>query len=272
MKNIEGKKESERKEKSVESVSEDFVLVEGGTFSMGSNKGIDDEKPVHNVTVSSFYMCRHEVTQKEYEKIMKDNPSYFKGDNRPVEKVSWYDAVEYCNALSSSQGLDPCYKINKYITDPNKTSVYDEEKWTVTCDFNANGYRLPTEAEWEFAAGGGNSSENYEYSGSNDIGSVAWYYRNCGDTTHDVMTKKPNELGLYDMSGNVFEWCWDWYGIYSSNSQTNPFGASSGSKRVNRGGSWSLIASCCRVASRSLGSPGGAYGFLGFRVVRSSSR
>ncbi|MBR6193269.1 MAG: SUMF1/EgtB/PvdO family nonheme iron enzyme [Treponema sp.] len=241
-------------------VLNDFVFVEGGTFTMGSYDGESDEKPVHSVTVSSIYMCDHEVTQEEYAKIMGGNPSYFKGNNRPVEQVTWYAAVEYCNRRSLAEGLTPCYRGGG---------------GNYTCDFSANGYRLPTEAEWEYAAGGGNKSFlKTIYAGSNDISSVAWYDGNSGSQTHDVKTKSPNELGLYDMSGNVWEWCWDWYGSYSSGSQTNPNGASSGSYRVLRGGSWNNIASNCRVAFRSYCAPSlsASGSLLGFRVVRSSSK
>ena len=235
----------------------DFKLVEGGTFQMGSTSGESDEKPVHSVTVTSFYMCDHEVTQKEYRDVMGTNPSYYKGDSRPVDQVTWFNAIEYCNALSRKEGLTPCYT---------------QSGGTWTCNFNADGYRLPTEAEWEYAARGGNKSNGYTYSGSNSLGNVAWYYDNSGSSTHDVKTKSPNELGLYDMSGNVWEWCWDWYGSYSSSSQTNPTGASSGSYRVRRGGGWDFDASYCRVANRRYLSPSNSFNNFGFRVVRSSSK
>ena len=240
------------------SVSDDFVFVEGGTFQMGSNDGQNNEKPVHTVTVSSFYMCEHEVTQEEWRAVMKSDPSYFKGDKRPVEQISWYQAIEYCNARSSAEKLTECYR--------SSGGVY-------YCDFSANGYRLPTEAEWEFAAKGGTkSSLEQPYSGSSTIDLVAWYDVNSGNTTYPVMTKKPNALGIYDMSGNVWEWCWDWKGSYSSGSQTDPVGASSGAGRVLRGGGWCGDASSCRVAGRNCDSPGYSNSGLGFRVVRSSSR
>ena len=211
-------------------VSGNMVRINGGTFQMGSNNGYRDEEPVHTVTVSSFYMGKYEVTQKEYREVMGTNPSNFKGDNLPVEQVSWYDAVEYCNKRSQREGLTPAYTIDKSRKDPNNTSTYDTVKWVVTWNKNANGYRLPTEAEWEYAAKGGNGSPgNYTYAGSNNADEVAWY---IGSKTQNVGTKKPNGLGLYDMSGNVWEWCWDWYGSYSSAAQTDPAGASSGSHRV----------------------------------------
>ncbi len=249
-----------------ETVSADdgFVFIEGGSFSMGSAFGRRDENPVHKVFLSSFYMSDHEVTQAEYKKVMGTNPSYYSGDNRPVENVRWYDAIEYCNKLSEMKGLTPCYSKNGN---------------SYTCDFTANGYRLPTEAEWEYAAGGGNKSNGYIFSGSNgyttdsekvyDIGSVAWYDVEMGwGSTHDIKTKQPNELGLYDMSGNVWEWCWDLYGSYSSSAQANPTGLSSGHSRVYRGGSWNCYWFECRVAERNHSGPDYYFSDLGFRVVR----
>ncbi|MDP8211053.1 MAG: SUMF1/EgtB/PvdO family nonheme iron enzyme, partial [Candidatus Stygibacter australis] len=238
-------------------VPEWMVFVEGGTFQMGSSSGDDDEKPVHSVTVSDFYIGKYEVTQGEYEAVMGKNPSNFKdsGKDAPVEQVSWYDAVEYCNKLSDQEGLDRCY------------SGSGEN---IKCDFDANGYRLPTEAEWEYAALGGNKSKGYKYSGSNGLKQVAWYKDNSGSKTHSAGGKQANELGVYDMSGNVWEWCWDWKGDYSSGLQNNPRGSSSGSSRVFRGGCWSSYASYCRTAYRYIISPGYSFSYLGFRVVRSS--
>ena len=261
----------ENKKVVAESVPDDFVFVEGGTFQMGSNSRNDDEKPVHSVTVSSFYMCKHEVTQKEWSAVMGSNPSEFKGDNKPVEEVTWYDAIEYCNKRSKEEGLSPCYSLNG-STDTSKWGNKGGSWDKVQCNFSANGYRLPKEAEWEYAARGWKFSRGYEYSGSNEIDEVAWYYKNTGFTTHDVMTKQPNALGIYDMSGNVWEWCWDWYGSYSSGSQTDPFGVPSGSDRVVRGGGWFGNAPDCRVADRYYFSPGDSLNDIGFRVVRSSSR
>ncbi len=263
---------------------DDFVLVRGGTFQMGFNEK-DSAKPVHSVTVSSFYMSKYEVTQKEYEAVMGKNPSstsYGIGDNYPVDKVSWYDAIEYCNKLSKKEGLTPVYTIIKNRIDPNNSSSSDNLKWTVSSNINANGYRLPTEAEWEYAARGGNG---YTYAGSNTIGSVAWYWKNSGDNTlsgdwdwdrvkenngksHPVGGKQANELGLYDMTGNAYEWCWDWYGSYSSSRQTDPVGKSSGWGRVFRGGSWGDSASRCHSAHRYYSTPGSRTIGVGFRLVR----
>ncbi|MBA7522741.1 hypothetical protein ES705_14861 [subsurface metagenome] len=224
-------------------VDGNLVLARGGSFRMGSTSGDDDEKPVHSVTVSSFYMGKYEVTQKEYRSVMGSNPSDTGrgiGDNYPVNKVSWYDAVEYCNKLSGKEGLIPCYSGSGN---------------SIRCNFNANGYRLPTEAEWEYAARGGNSSRGYTYAGGNSVGSLAWYGTNSGNKTHPAGQKQANELGLYDMSGNVREWCWDWYGDYSSGSQTDPTGPSSGSNRMDRGGGWGGYSGNCRSAKRDSSNP-----------------
>ena len=218
-----------------------MVYVSGGTFTMGgtSEQGSDaesDEKPTHSVTLSSYYICKYEVTQALWRAVMGSNPSNFKGDNLPVECVSWNDCQTFINRLNSYTGRN---------------------------------FRLPTEAEWEFAARGGNYSRHYKYSGSNYINDVAWYSDNSGDRTHPVGTKQANELGLYDMSGNVWEWCSDWYGSYSSYSQTDPIGPNSGSDRVLRGGGWFDIASYCRSSDRSYNSPGDRDDGLGIRLVLS---
>ena len=237
---------------SISNKSIDMVYVEGGTFQMGSNSEEGNrEKPIHSVTLSSFHIGKYEITQKQWTELMGSNPSRFKGDNLPVESISWYQAVEFCNKLSQKEGLTPAYTINGR---------------NVTCNWDANGYRLPTEAEWEFAARGGNKSKGFVYAGSDNIDEVAWYESNSGSKTQAVGTKKANELGIYDMSGNVWEWCWDWYGSYQS-SANNPTGAS-GTKRVLRGGSWSYDARYCRGAFRRSYCPdNGGYNY-GFRVAR----
>jgi formylglycine-generating enzyme required for sulfatase activity len=246
-----------------------MVRVEGGTFQMGSNDGYDWEKPVHTVTVKSFYMAKYEVTQKEWTAVMGSNPSYFKGDNLPVENISWYDAIEFCNRLSEKEKLTPAYTINKSVKDWRNNNEYDELKWTVTWNRNANGYRLPTEAEWEYAARGGNGSPgNYAYAGSNNADEVAWHSGNSAGSTQEVGAKKSNGLGVYDMSGNVWEWCWDWFGDYASGAQTDPIGASSGSVRVNRGGGWGNTAQDARSAARHYYTPSRRNYDLGFRVLR----
>ena len=215
----------------VEPIEVEMVWVADGSFQMGnpdSSAGWSDERPVHTVTLSGFYMGRTEVTQAQYQAVMGTNPSYSYGvgDNYPVYFVSWYDAVEFCNKLSASEG---------------RTLAYTVDGTNVTWNRPASGYRLPTEAEWEYAAKGGDGSPgNYIYAGSNTVGNVAWYWNNIpsqssgnpGYGTQPVGTKFPNGLGLYDMSGNVYEWCWDWYGSYTSGEQASPEGASSGSYRV----------------------------------------
>ena len=220
----------------VNDVNFKMIRVEGGTFQMGSTSGESDEKPVHEVTVSSFLIGETEVTQELWEAVMGSNPSYLKGSKRPVEQVSWDDCQTFITKLNELTG---------------KT------------------FRLPTEAEWEYAARGGNKSKGYTYSGSNTIDDVAWYYGNSGNTTHDVATKSPNELGIYDMSGNVYEWCQDWMSSYESSSQTNPTGPSSGSGRVYRGGSWYGSARDCRVSYRDDCGPASTLALvLGLRLAR----
>ena len=223
----------------VNGVTFTMVTVEGGTFMMGAtaeqgNDADDREKPVHQVTLSSYCIGQTEVTQALWQAVMGSNPSYFQGDlQRPVEQVSWDDCQTFITRLNELTG---------------------------------KAFRLPTEAEWEYAARGGNKSHGYKYAGSNDINEVAWYRDN---SSMPVATKAPNELGLYDMSGNVWEWCQDWYGSYSSNAQSNPTGPASGSNRVIRGGCWGNYARLCRVSCRSYSGPGpsDAANGLGLRLA-----
>lgn len=222
----------------VNGIKYNMVWVDGGTFRMGatSEQGseISDEKPVHSVTLSGYYIGKTEVTQALWQAVMGSNPSYFEGDDLPVEQVSWDDCQEFIRKLNSLTGQN---------------------------------FRLPTEAEWEFACRGGNNSRGYKYSGSNYIDNVAWYDGNSGDKTHPVATKSPNELGIYDMSGNVWEWCADWYGDYSSGRQTNPKGPYGGSYRVNRGGSWNYGAGYCRSSNRGYYCPADRGSYLGLRLA-----
>jgi serine/threonine protein kinase/formylglycine-generating enzyme required for sulfatase activity len=265
-----GKFSDEAKKQLCDLSMKNMVFVQGGTFQMGSDAGDNDERPVHTVTIDDFFIGKYPVTQEEWEAVMGNNPSYSKGDNLPVEVVSWYAAVEFCNKKSEKEGLQKSYTINKRRRDSNNKNTFDDVKWTVTCNLNANGYRLPTEAEWEYAAQGGNKSRNYKYSGSNTIDDVAWYSSNSGSKPHPVGYKKSNELGIFDMSGNVWEWCWDWFGSYSSSSQTNPKGASTGYRRVQRGGCWDYGTDFSRVANRYNCNPDSGDYSIGFRLARSS--
>ena len=227
------------KSRVLQNLIKNMVYVEGGTFMMGATSeqgsdAYDREKPAHQVTLSSFSIGRYEVTQEEWKAVMGSNPSYFKGKKLPVEKVSWDNCQKFIRKLNQLTGKQ---------------------------------FRLPTEAEWEYASRGGSKSRGYKYAGGNGIGSVAWYDDNSGNKTHEVGKKQPNELGLYDMSGNVWESCQDWYGDYSSSSQTNPTGSSSGSYRVYRGGSWSDLARFCRVSYRDGDAPGFRIYDLGLRLA-----
>ena len=221
-----------------------MVYVEGGTFQMGYKTGDDDEKPVHEVKLNSFQIGQTEVTQELWEAVMGTNPCKFKGNKRPVEQVSWNDCQEFITKLNELTGKQ---------------------------------FRLPTEAEWEFAARGGTKSKSYEYSGGDNLEDVAWYTVNSKDKgedspdygTHEVKTKAPNELGIYDMTGNVWEWCQDWYGsdYYSNSVVNNPTGPTSGSNRVARGGSWGTNASKCRCANRNCFTPSSTFTSFGFRLA-----
>ncbi len=228
----------ENKTFQVNGVKFTMVLVPGGTFTMGATneQGSDaqyEEKPTHQVTLSPYFIGQTEVTQELWQAVMGNNPSYFKGSKRPVERVSWNDCQDFIRKLNSLTGQN---------------------------------FRLLTEAEWEYAARGGRSGGT-KYAGSNSLGDVAWYDDNSGGQTHDVATKRANSLGIYDMSGNVYEWCQDWYGNYRRRSQTNPQGPSSGSLRVTRGGCWYYDATSCRCAIRGLNSPSNTSFILGFRLA-----
>ena len=218
-----------------------MIAIAGGTFTMGSNSGESNEKPIHSVTVNSFSIGKYEVTVAEYKsfceaagRTMPEAPSWGWNDKHPMVSVSFDDANAYCNWLSEA-----------------------------TC----KNYRLPTEAEWEYAARGGSRSSGYSYAGSDDLDEVGWSSDNAGGQTQACGRKKANELGLYDMSGNVWEWCNDWYGDYISSPATNPKGPTSGSSRVLRGGSWNYAAARCLVADRTGDTPSARFDFNGFRVV-----
>ena len=226
----------------VGNVQFEMVYVEGGTFRMGATEeqgedAYDDENPVHRVTLSSYLIGKHEVTQALWEEVMGSNPSYNKqGGDYPVEHVSWDDCQEFIGKLNARTGMQ---------------------------------FRLPTEAEWEYSARGGNRSKGYKYAGSDNLDEVGWYRYNSDNHTHPVGQKKPNELGLYDMSGNILEWCQDWYGAYSSEAQADPAGPQSGCYRVLREGSYWSFAGRCRVSFRFYYVPGRRNGFIGLRLVLS---
>lgn len=216
-----------------------MVFVEGGTFVMGATTEQKEdydsnEHPTHQVKLNGFYIGKYEITQKQWCKIMGSNPSFFIGDSLPVEQVNWNDVQEFIEKLNAQTGKN---------------------------------YRLPTEAEWEYAARGGKQSQGYKYGGSDTAAHVAWHWDNSNSTTHAVGAKSPNELGIYDMSGNVWEWCNDWYDNYNSSSQINPTGASFGSYRVIRGGCWIYDACRARVSLRYYNSPELRYNNLGFRLA-----
>ena len=222
-------------------ISIEMVKVEAGSFNMGATPEMenpyDSEKPVHRVTLTNnYYIGKYEVTQALWQAVMGSNPSGFKGDNLPVEEVSWNECQDFISKLNAMTGKR---------------------------------FRLPTEAEWEYAARGGKKSRGYQYSGNNTLGDIAWYSGNSSSRTHAVGTKQPNELGIYDMAGNVWEWCQDWKGSYSSSPLVNPIGAVSGSLRVYRGGSWSSSARGCRTSCRNCFTPNGRDNNLGLRLVLS---
>ena len=283
-----------------------MVFVEGGTFRLGAavQPGTELETSGtevaitnnHDVTLSNFCMSETPVTQAQFLAVMGVSPSYFNvapylpSGNKPVEQVSWYDAITFCNKLSLRDSKTPVYSVKvggveidwanlSYFAIPTSSNT----NWNAaTMDMSANGYRLPTEAEWEYAAREGQESVTVQsgglfldlyYSGGNTANDVAWYRGNNGISgtptygTKPVKQKRSNALGLYDMSGNVWEWCWDWYGAYTNTPAENPTGPASGSSRVYRGGSWNNAASNARVSDRSTDGPFTRINYRGFRLV-----
>jgi formylglycine-generating enzyme required for sulfatase activity len=248
----------------------EMVLVKPGSFQMGSVTGRSVEQPVHTVSITRpFYVSKYAITFDQYDEFheetrsgspLPDDDGRGRG-TQPVVRVTWYDAVAYCNWLSERAGLIPCYSGRGITT---------------KCDFSANGYRLPTEAEWEYAARGGHRSQGFTYAGSDNVDEVGWYLNNSGGERQPVGQKRPNELGLYDMSGNVWEFCWDWYGLdyYESSPASDPAGIGIPGpyerKRSRRGGAWEEPADSLRIAFRSHDWPDFVDDCNGFRVVRTA--
>jgi len=252
---------------------EGFVFIQGGTF-VNSTSNLYGTPLI----IQDFYIGIFQVTQREWIEVMGNNPSFFEDLDRPVERVSWYDAILFSNARSIMDGLEPFYNIDKGTTDFNNLSESDNLRWNVTINEGANGFRLLTEFEWEYAAGGGQLSRSYSFSGGNNLDEVGWHFRNSGDEylagiwhwptleanngrSHPVGQKQPNELGLFDMSGNVREWVWCWFG-----EQVNP---SSGWSRSVRGGGWVGGEDACRTYFRDGLCPYTIWEDLGFRLARS---
>jgi len=238
-----------------------MIALAGGTFQMGIEAGVPDEVPVHEVTVGPFLMDKYEVTQERYESLMMSNPSHFKSSQNPVEQVRWSEAADYCNARSIQEGLQPCY-----------------DETTFECNFDAGGYRLPTEAEWEFAARAGGWSYFDFGEDPRPLARFGYFSENSNNRTHPVGSLRANRWGFYDLFGNVAEWCNDRYGkdYYSSSPKENPRGPEEGNTRVLRGGSWSSAWESCRGTARSYDDPGitdacFAKDTYGFRCVRSLS-
>jgi formylglycine-generating enzyme required for sulfatase activity len=239
-----------------------MIAVTGGTFFMGTNEGVySANAKVHEVSLKSFVISETPVTQELYTAVMKNNPSRFKGGDRPVDSVSWFDAITFCNALSEQSGLPPAYTI-------------DESGVNVTWDRDSRGFRLPTEAEWEYAARGGQKGALGEplttprFAGSQDINELAWYNRNSNRQSQPVKGKLPNELNLYDMCGNVWEWCWDWYDDYPAEKVSDPSGAPRGKNKVYRGGSFFNDLNQLRVTFRSWAAPSQNINSAGFRIAQ----
>jgi len=263
----------------------EMISIPGGTFRMGSTRetGLLNETPAHQVTLQDFMLGQYEITQGQYFDITGLRPSSCRTNpelrgpegwkSLPVEMVNWYEALIFCNRLSIVEKLAPVYRVNGKVNPHDWGAVPTDdtmEPWKVEWISGADGYRLPTESEWEYAARGGANSTN-RYAGNNSANDVAWYYENSETMSHQIGKKAPNELDLYDMSGNVMEWCWDWQGAYTAAAKENPMGAPSSLYKIIRGGSWSYAVEYCRVAYRHLNYPYYRGVNLGFRVARSSS-
>jgi formylglycine-generating enzyme len=236
-------------------VGGDYILVKGGSYNMGGGGVRFDEQPARKVSLSDYFIGKYEVTQAEWNLLMGKTPCEFKGDSLPVESVSWFEAVKFCNKMSIAEGFEPSYIIKG-----------DSVSWVRS----ANGYRLPTEAEWEFAARCGRGGRCYNYCGGDSLDQVAEYEGNNNISPKPVGSRRPNGLGMHDMSGNVSEWCWDWYYPYPDGPEKDPAGPNHGHLRTNRGGSWFSKEEKCRVVFRNLYNPAEAYSFVGFRLARNA--
>jgi len=231
----------------------EMAVIPPGAFLMGSRKGERDERPVHEVTLDGFMIGVREVTQQQYQDIMNTNPSHFKSSVNPVEQVSWEMAVLFCNKLSEFSGFNACY---------------DEDTWE--CNYSRNGFRLPTEAEWEYACRAGSTTEYHTGNNLAALSSVAWLHENSDGSTHPVGIKAKNNWGLYDMHGNVWEWCNDWYdeNYYVDSPRFNPTGPETGKFKIMRGGGWIYYPKPARSAFRGYEKPQYRFDYIGFRVVR----
>jgi formylglycine-generating enzyme required for sulfatase activity len=249
-----------------------FVTIPAGTFTMGSpasEPDRDGDETQHEVVLTrSFELQATEVTQGQWDALMGTNPSHFSscGADCPVERVTWYEALAYCNALSRDRGRQECYALTGCDGAPGTGMRCDSVTFV---GLDCQGYRLPTEAEWEYAARAGTTSAWHNGNDASAVAGIAWYYANSGRRTHVVATRAPNDRGLYDVAGNVWEWCWDGFGSYSTGTATDPLGDEGGTYRVRRGGSWSFDAWVCRAANRGYGGPGFRNDYLGFRLARS---
>lgn len=263
----------------IEIAASQLVYIPGGTFTMGgtSDPSDNDQLPTHSVTLNNFYLGKYEVTQAEWEATMGSNPAegYGTGPQYPVFYMPWYSCIKYCNLRSLAEGLTPCYSIRGFTNPANWGDVptTDDADWNaVICDWSANGYRLPTEAEWEYAARGATNIPDYRYSGSDDLDAVGWWYNNNSPTgAKPVGGLVTNGLGIFDMSGNIWERCWDWYSstYYGSSPADNPRGPGSGSLRVMRGGKWDSYAYWCRTNYRAYHYPYFSRLQVGLRLCRS---